>query len=355
VISDDPTKGNPPIPPIAVPRNQGIVSWLDPIAPPPTPPEVPMYNWVVEILPYIDEQDLASAWFKVAPDSSGNASSYSYLSTFTSQPGNPSNYKISSTPLGVLRCPDDTTAQPGQGNLSYVANAGFSLWTALPIGWIGGASDGTGTATSYDASGMRWASPPQGWGGNVNVCRKLGIMFMEDNGNYGTTTQMPWNVRTTFAAIYDGASSTLLLSENTLAGAASPSVYSKGMETNWACPLANFCGFIGSDNICGQNGYCIGGQLQPQGDIDGLSWNYANLAGTHENINFGQNLTIEGSYPFSNSAHPGGCNMVFCDGAVRFISATINGTVYAKIITPAGGKLPLYARQLPVEQDAFTQ
>lgn len=47
--------------------------------------------------------------------------------------------------------------------------------------------------------------------------------------------------------------------------------------------------------------------------------------------------------------------MVFCDGAVRFISATINGTVYAKIITPAGGKLPLYARQLPVEQDAFTQ
>ena len=69
----------------------------------------------------------------------------------------------------------------------------------------------------------------------------------------------------------------------------------------------------------------------------------------------GQNLSIKGSFPFSNSAHSGGCNMVFCDGAVRFISATINGTVYSKIITPAGSKLPLYARQLPVEQDAFTQ
>ena len=45
--------------------------------------------------------------------------------------------------------------------------------------------------------------------------------------------------------------------------------------------------------------------------------------------------------------------MAFCDGAVRFISATISGTVYAKIITPAGSKLPIYARQLPVEQDAF--
>jgi prepilin-type N-terminal cleavage/methylation domain-containing protein len=38
VISDDPNKKNSPLPPINVPRNQGIVSWLDPIAPAPTPP-----------------------------------------------------------------------------------------------------------------------------------------------------------------------------------------------------------------------------------------------------------------------------------------------------------------------------
>jgi prepilin-type N-terminal cleavage/methylation domain-containing protein len=71
VISDDPNKKNSPLPPINVPRNQGIVSWLDPIAPAPTPPEVPMYNWVVEILPYIDQQDLYSAWVKIAPDIDG--------------------------------------------------------------------------------------------------------------------------------------------------------------------------------------------------------------------------------------------------------------------------------------------
>jgi len=47
--------------------------------------------------------------------------------------------------------------------------------------------------------------------------------------------------------------------------------------------------------------------------------------------------------------------MVFCDGATRFISATIDGTVYAKIITPAGSKLPTEYRQLPVSQDAFAQ
>ncbi len=180
-------------------------------------------------------------------------------------------------------------------------------------------------------------------------------MFMEDNGPYGPTTQMPWNVRTTFPSFLDGTSSTILLSENTLAGEGSRSVYSKNTETNWACPLANFCGFIGSTNICGTNGSCIGGQLQPQGSIDGAGWQLANQVGTYENVSYGQNLSIKGSFPFSNSAHSSGCNMVFCDGAVRFISATINGTVYAKIITPAGSKLPIYARQLPVEQDAFTQ
>ncbi len=93
----------------------------------------------------------------------------------------------------------------------------------------------------------------------------------------------------------------------------------------------------------------------PRRSVDGPGWSLSNRVGTYENINFGQNLTIKGSFPFSNSAHPGGCNMVFCDGAVRFSRATIDGTVYAKIITPAGSKLPIYAKQFPVAQDAFTQ
>ena len=38
--------------------------------------------------------------------------------------------------------------------------------------------------------------------------------------------------------------------------------------------------------------------------------------------------------------------------ATRFITNTIDGTVYAKIITPAGSKLPVI-KQFPVSQDAF--
>ncbi len=136
VITDDPNKQNPGTPPIDVPRNQGIVSWHDPTCTP-TSLEVPMYNWVVEILPFLDQQDLGNSWTRTGPNSGGGMVPYSYLDTTITSPGQPSNYMIGSTPLGVLKCPDDTTAQPGQGNLSYVVNGGFSLWTALPLGWTG--------------------------------------------------------------------------------------------------------------------------------------------------------------------------------------------------------------------------
>ena len=319
-----------------------------------------MYNWVVEILPYIDQADMADAWSKTGPDSSGQTVPFSYLSTVNVQPGQPSNDAIGSTSLAILRCPDDVTALPGQGNLSYVANAGFCLWPALPLGWTGSATDGGGTAnncqdnTGY--SGLQWSPQAADMPGEMNACRKLGVMFLEDYGPYGPAAKpASVNVRTTIPAIVDGSTNTVLLSENTLAGAGPPSAYSKNVQTNWATPMANFCLFIGSDDVCPADGGCYKGGLMPQYQKDGPMWALANKQGTYENINFGQSLTIEGSFPFSNSGHPGGCNMAFCDGGVRFISATIDGTVYSKILTPAGSQLPKYCRQYPVSQDDFAR
>jgi len=48
--------------------------------------------------------------------------------------------------MGVLRCPNDPTAQPNQGNLSYVVNGGFALWHAIPYGWLGTQVDGAAAA-----------------------------------------------------------------------------------------------------------------------------------------------------------------------------------------------------------------
>jgi prepilin-type N-terminal cleavage/methylation domain-containing protein/prepilin-type processing-associated H-X9-DG protein len=315
------------------------------------------WSWVVDILPYMDAQDMYNSWDK---------SSW-YLATTTtltssSQGTLPANATIGRTPIGVLRCPDDYTAQPGFGNLSYVCNSGFSFTLGNTTSW---ANNQTGSGTylggnGTDASGMSF--------GNQGTLSRLGVMFPgSKEGGFG------WDYKTTPASIFDGMSNTLLLSENILAGyspqgssgggaSAGPS---NGQETNWSCPLPTFVAFIGSPSVCslGQSsGYACStgvGYLQPSGSppADGPGWAFASSTSsqTFDWINNGTNFTNEGYFPFSNSGHPGGCNMAFCDGAVRFISSSISGTTYSKILTPAGGRLPPNMRQLPVSQDDFVQ
>ena len=132
------------------------------------------------------------------------------------------------------------------------------------------------------------------------------------------------------------------------------------VPSNWACPLPTFCMFIGATNVCGTPSSaglnCTTAYLTPTTNpqVDGANWRYANEPSTLANINGGQGaLNVEGGYPFANSAHATGCNMGFCDGGVRFISKTIDGTVYAKLITSAGTKLPANVMQLPLNQDPF--
>jgi prepilin-type N-terminal cleavage/methylation domain-containing protein/prepilin-type processing-associated H-X9-DG protein len=326
---------------------------------------VPMYSWVVPILPYLDNQELFNQWTIFSP--TGATVSYADATNYIA--GQASNAKIASTAIGVLVCPDDNTVQNGLGNLSYVVNGGFALYQAYPIGWVGSAIDGGATPTGTP---LVWAPATNGWQGTIGVTQKLGVMFPESTFPQGTQVTIPWNVRSSLTSMVDGASNTILMAENTLTGVSiTTTAYSNGFPTNWACPLMNFTSFIGASNVCGGTKLnfpttldCTAGQLAPasvtsgagvaSGDADGIGWSMANKVGTNANIGGGQNLTIEGSYPFANSAHPSGGNYGFCDGGVRFITNTIDGTVYSKIITPAGSRLPLYCKQMPVEQDAFT-
>jgi prepilin-type processing-associated H-X9-DG protein len=154
----------------------------------------------------------------------------------------------------------------------------------------------------------------------------------------------PWDIKTTPNDLVDGASQTLLLGENTLTGHSTGSPLTNRITTGWTCPLPNFAMFLGSDNVCdtpGRPGDCLAGQLAPRpGSKDGPGWTLANRPGTFENINYGQNLNVEGSFPFATSGHRGRANFVFCDGSLRVLSATIDGSVYAQLITPAGSLLP---------------
>ena len=304
-------------------------------------------SWVVEILPFMDAQNLYNDWDLTAP--------YWAQTTRNTLISLPSNDLIGNTPISVLRCPDDYTAVSGQGNLSYVCNSGFSFTLGVTASFRGtqkGDGEYLFTGGGFD------------FGGASNI-KRMGVMFP------GTTTGgYTWDYRTSILAVFDGLSNTVLLSENTLAGASPPNALTNCQAaTNWACPLPTFVSFVGSPTVCMGQLNTSGGIYKCQGGIgylqsspglpqtDGIGWANANNleSPNYDWINYGQNVRNEGYFPFSNSAHPGGCNMTFCDGAVRFISSTIDGTTYAKLLTPGGSRLPGLFRQMPINQDAFTE
>jgi prepilin-type N-terminal cleavage/methylation domain-containing protein/prepilin-type processing-associated H-X9-DG protein len=317
------------------------------------------YSWVVEILPDLDQQDLSNNWLK--------HTTY-YATTNPVDPSAQPNLTLGSTSLGVLRCPDDNNAEVNEGNLSYVVNGGFSRFPAYPLAWSGIQADGmtggtSGNTMTWDISGSFTSGFAQG------VNQKLGVMFVnsiyDPDADSSVTSVMAnkqpaWgNSKTSLSAIPDGSSSTILVGESTLAGFSS-GTYTQGIPTNWSCPIPNFVMFMGSDNVCGTAGACATTFGPPSGYTSGADmapWHQANAIGTFENINYGQTLSSisKGFYPFITSGHPAGANFVFCDGSVHFINSTVDGTVYAKILTPAGSKLPVPYKQLSVSQDAYAQ
>jgi prepilin-type N-terminal cleavage/methylation domain-containing protein/prepilin-type processing-associated H-X9-DG protein len=319
---------------------------------------IAMYSWVVEILPYLDNQELYNTWNKNDP--------LGYLGIAPSAgTGGANNLALGRTAIGILRCPDDTTVQTGQGNLSYVVNGGFSRWHAIPYAWNGFKSDGLPAGAGPSQTVLNWslASPGSApWTIVQGNTQKEGLMLLGTVQAGGTPGTQPWDVRSTLAGIADGASTTLMLGENTLAGYSTGTAFSGGLETNWACPFPTFSMFLGSDDVCGTSGDCYGFLGSPQNlpplAYESAGWAYANSKTnpTFKNINYGQqNLTTEGSCPYVNSGHPSGANFVFADGAVRFLTDSIDGSVYSKIITPSGSRLPFPPfKQMPVNQDAIT-
>jgi prepilin-type processing-associated H-X9-DG protein len=292
----------------------------------------PLQSWVINILPYIDANDIADAWDRKR----------GYASTFQDPAnGSPSNAILASKSIGVITCPDDLSVRPGQGNLSYVVNGGFSRWVGDPtIGWTGTKNGGSDSRTGPD------------WG--IDVAAQTGVMFL------GTDTgRAAWDRRTTAKSIVDGISQTILASENLGAGASPGSPATAGLATNWACPHPNAVMFIASDKIC-PSGRCPTGKtwptLTPGVYRDGDAWASANSPRNNpfESINCGAgNLLPEGKFPFPSSNHTGGVNVLFCDGGVRFVAETIDGSVYARLITPDGNRLPSAYRQSPLTDDDF--
>ena len=162
------------------------------------------WSWVVDVLPYLDQQDLSNAWTLSQP--------YLYpqyivgigTAPTTGAANDATNLTIGRTALAILKCPDDLNAQTNQGNLSYVVNGGFSRFPAAPVGWVGGAIDGTST----NGPTLQWLPSGTGWVPVQGIGQKLGVMFPGATiptslspGTGTSTTKFAWSVTTTLSSI----------------------------------------------------------------------------------------------------------------------------------------------------------
>ena len=257
------------------------------------------HNWVVEILPGIEQQSVSRRWDK------------------DKWVGDPANEPLTHLSLPVLICPVDISRseEQDQGDLSYVVNGGVAFTVEYRRGMHDCFVDPNFRRLDLNGNGV--LCPPRdrdliddGQPSDRKMAFALGLFFNET---------WKWDVTERHhrpGTVVDGLSQTILLTENVRTGY-NPS----DPLATWAVSnplLTSF--YIGSP--------CPGGNC-----ANGVDYRLSN-AGSFA-INSGL-WSPEGKSPVPNSFHAGGVNMVFGDGRTKFVSEAIDGAVYAALVSPAG-------------------
>lgn len=272
---------------------------------------VPMRSWIVAMLPYIERSDIARLWQNDLPLA------------------DPTNAKLADIHLSLLACTDDPSIT-GKGDLSYVVNGGMGRTSV-----VGGVGDCPVNFSNHpiDLNGNGVTCPQQTTADlpaptDRDLLTRLGVFFPENWKIAGGTVR-----HHTPDSILDGLSQTFLMSENVRAGV-DPST----PNTNWASGDVTRVGFLLSSRICAS-------LKCSQGNVD---YTLANRSPQGINSSLTQ---PEGMAPWPSSFHTGdGAHFAFGDGHVQFITASIDGRVYAALASAQGTKLdrtPL--RQLMVD------
>jgi len=293
------------------------------------------YSWVVELLPFLERNDLYQKYD--FSDEGGLGSASNEASGLNPNGG---NNKIGHISIKVLTCPEDPTLVPGRGNLSYVVNGGncYHWYARLKF---------NGTPHGVVGEG----EPPQIRARMQDNMFKQGLMYTMPSptasGNARAISK-----RHSFATVTDGLSTTILLAENINAGVGGQGPWS-GSAGNWAtahpfntsffiAPAADknqsLVGPVAFYDMEGPDSF-IWNDVNKRGD---LPWTMEEgstkgvFASGINNFVAGQ---FEGIAPFMNSGHGGGVHIVLCDGSARMLSENVSGPVLAKLISPAGSMM----------------
>ncbi len=226
--------------------------------------------------------------------------------------------------VGAYTCPDDLS-DGTPGAISYVANTGFvrlDLWTNASAStpsiysidyWDGQADDG---------------SADLGTSNNNQIAQSAGVFIDSNtfNSSTGATSIGPQN---SMSNMYDGSTSTILLSENlqatTWAGFSLGS-NAFGVGLRHSSNLPTDVGNSGTPSSSTALRLAVPGLqiLVPPGGPD---------------MRLNRNLSAaEGTFPRPSSLHPGGVVATFCDGRAQFLNESIDSTVFVSILSPSGSR-----------------
>lgn len=222
---------------------------------------------------------------------------------------------LSAQIVGAYTCPDDP-AHLTAGAMSYVANAGY---------FTDGQFTAPGVANVPYLDNIDWNDGIAGTqnDNNYTIAQATGVFI--DNRYTPASPPPAWvstGRRNTLSSMYDGVSSTVLLTENLQATTwAGNNLGSNAFGVGIAAPSAVPTN-VGTGSTSGANALILGATL----DLTAA-----------ERIN-GVLSAQEGLAPRPSSLHPGGVITSFCDGRTSFVSDNIDGRIYMHVITPSGSR-----------------
>lgn len=256
------------------------------------------YNWVVSILPWIEQSAL-----------------YDQLSDANYDWGDRDTPEIV-----LLTCPSDTTLT-GTGNLSYGANCGLvqshnifrrNVPTISQLDMFHRTIDLNGDGSKeYGFTDRRFEDSR-----HIEYCTRV-FALVRDPDWFLYAGEKRGSPQHSISSLTDGASNTILLGENIRNG-----VDPLSDKSGWLRATESRLSITTSSEIC-PDGHCFAGSI----DMKRAS-----------NVNTGLDLP-EGFAPWLNSQHSGGAYVGFGDGHVDFLNSEVHGKVLFQLMSPRDSQL----------------
>lgn len=191
-------------------------------------------NWVVDVLPFLEQKNIADHWLTEESRT------------------HPANVALAQTHIPSLVCPSDISAT-GRGDLSFVLNGGVGNWARDKEAGSDAVAGSDFQTIDLNGDGIWW-HPIADFPPDLVIHFQLALFFMATEIDVAPRT--PLNLRHySIALVTDGASNTMLATENLRTGA-DPEIPS----INWSSSDSRRTLFHFSSLIC-PNRTCTDGNV----------------------------------------------------------------------------------------------